>query len=96
MLADLSQSEVSLAYDYGKHLGLAFQYVDDVLDFTGSESGMGKQRLADLGVWATKYFVIWCTTLDKWCVLDVSESRKTDIERFWRYKFLIAIVVNDE
>ena len=50
MLADLSQSEVSLAYDYGKHLGLAFQYVDDVLDFTGSESGMGKQRLADLGV----------------------------------------------
>lgn len=50
MLANLSDAKACLAYEYGRHLGLAFQYVDDVLDFTGDEKGMGKQRLADLRV----------------------------------------------
>jgi geranylgeranyl pyrophosphate synthase len=36
------------AYRYGKHLGIAFQLVDDVLDFDGSASDMGKAALADL------------------------------------------------
>tara|TARA_B110000977_G_scaffold199131_1_gene285652 strand:- start:30197 stop:31612 length:1416 start_codon:yes stop_codon:yes gene_type:complete len=43
------ESETSqLAYDYGKHLGLAFQFTDDVLDFTGSNSILGKPTLGDL------------------------------------------------
>ena len=37
-----------LAYDYGKHVGLAFQYIDDVLDFTGDASILGKPVLNDL------------------------------------------------
>ena len=36
------------AYEYGRHLGLAFQYVDDVLDFTGSALSLGKPALNDL------------------------------------------------
>ena len=36
------------AYAYGKHLGLAFQFQDDVLDFTGSGSILGKPTLGDL------------------------------------------------
>jgi geranylgeranyl pyrophosphate synthase len=36
------------AYRYGKHLGIAFQLVDDVLDFDGSAPDMGKAALADL------------------------------------------------
>ena len=37
--------------DYGKHLGLAFQIVDDLLDFRGSQAKMGKRigKDADLG-----------------------------------------------
>ena len=36
---------------YGKHLGLAFQIVDDLLDFRGSQAKMGKRagRDAELG-----------------------------------------------
>ena len=30
------------AYAYGRNLGIAFQLVDDMLDFTGSEAGLGK------------------------------------------------------
>ena len=37
-----------LAYDYGRHLGLAFQFQDDVLDFVGSGSVLGKPTLGDL------------------------------------------------
>jgi geranyl diphosphate synthase len=36
------------AYQYGRHLGLAFQYIDDVLDFTGSALSLGKPALNDL------------------------------------------------
>ena len=50
MLSESAQADVDAAYEFGMHLGLAFQYVDDVLDFTGTEEGMGKDSLADLGV----------------------------------------------
>ena len=35
-------------YDYGYHLGMAFQIVDDILDFTGDESMLGKPIGSDL------------------------------------------------
>ncbi|XP_059139898.1 LOW QUALITY PROTEIN: all trans-polyprenyl-diphosphate synthase PDSS1-like [Physella acuta] len=37
-----------LAYQYGRNLGIAFQLVDDLLDFISSESIMGKPTAADL------------------------------------------------
>lgn len=35
-------------YEYGKHLGLAFQVVDDILDFTQSTEQLGKPQGQDL------------------------------------------------
>lgn len=35
-------------YDYGKYLGIAFQIVDDILDFTGSTDILGKPAASDL------------------------------------------------
>ncbi|KAL8511848.1 hypothetical protein ACS0TY_018325 [Phlomoides rotata] len=37
-----------LAYEYGKHLGLGFQLIDDVLDFTGTSASLGKGSLSDI------------------------------------------------
>jgi len=48
ILGGYEDSIVSVAYRYGKHLGVAFQLVDDVLDFDGNSSAMGKAPLADL------------------------------------------------
>ncbi|KAK7196069.1 solanesyl-diphosphate synthase [Novymonas esmeraldas] len=36
------------AFDFGKHLGIAFQIVDDCLDITGDEKALGKPKLADM------------------------------------------------
>lgn len=32
-------------WDYGRHLGLAFQYIDDILDFTQTEEQLGKPQV---------------------------------------------------
>ena len=48
ILGGYDDAIVSAAYRYGKHLGIAFQLIDDVLDFDGSTSSMGKPALADL------------------------------------------------
>jgi decaprenyl-diphosphate synthase subunit 1 len=39
---------VDAATDYGNNLGMAFQYVDDVLDFTGTDESLGKPAGIDL------------------------------------------------
>lgn len=44
--ADESLSEV--AFQYGRNVGLAFQLVDDLLDFVSSSETMGKPTAADL------------------------------------------------
>nr|QSL83313.1 solanesyl-diphosphate synthase cytoplasmic [Nigella sativa] len=36
------------AYEYGHNLGLAFQLIDDVLDFTGTSASLGKGSLTDI------------------------------------------------
>src|SRR5437660_3976647 len=38
----------NLLRDYGMNLGIAFQLVDDLLDFTGNEEALGKPAGADL------------------------------------------------
>ena len=43
-----------VSFAYGKHIGLAFQLVDDVLDFEGSLQSLGKPALADLKVRRTR------------------------------------------
>ncbi|CAH0771613.1 unnamed protein product [Bemisia tabaci] len=44
--ADAKLSEV--AFEYGRNVGLAFQLVDDLLDFVSSSDTMGKPTAADL------------------------------------------------
>lgn len=48
LLAECPPPLVVASYKYGKHFGMAFQLVDDVLDFEGDVKSMGKPALADL------------------------------------------------
>ena len=48
LLAHSAPEVVDAAYTYGRNLGLAFQLVDDMLDYTTSGSELGKPAGADL------------------------------------------------
>jgi all-trans-nonaprenyl-diphosphate synthase len=48
LLSDVSRETSEHLYSYGRHLGLAFQVVDDILDFTGSTETLGKPAGSDL------------------------------------------------
>eukprot|EP00897_Mesotaenium_endlicherianum_P004022 jgi/Mesen1/3648/ME000200S02730 len=48
VLGGQSPAVAELAFLYGRHLGLAFQLVDDALDFTGTLLSLGKPSLSDL------------------------------------------------
>lgn len=48
VLSGVSEEVQEHLYQYGRSLGLAFQIVDDILDFTGSEEVLGKPAGSDL------------------------------------------------
>ncbi len=48
VLSGTSDALAESFYQYGRSLGLAFQVVDDILDFTGSEEVLGKPAGSDL------------------------------------------------
>ena len=48
ILSGVSQEIANNLYQYGRNLGLAFQIVDDIFDFTGSTKILGKPTSSDL------------------------------------------------
>lgn len=48
LLSGVSQETAEHLYGYGRNLGLAFQIVDDILDFTSSTDTLGKPAGSDL------------------------------------------------
>ena len=48
VLSGCSPLQLDNLYQFGRQLGLAFQVVDDILDFTGSDQQLGKPAASDL------------------------------------------------
>jgi len=48
ILANLPETQIRALHDYGYYLGMAFQIMDDVLDFQGDEARLGKPVANDL------------------------------------------------
>jgi all-trans-nonaprenyl-diphosphate synthase len=48
VLSGLPTPRLEELHRFGRHLGLAFQVVDDILDFTGSDQQLGKPAASDL------------------------------------------------
>ncbi|MGQ4646005.1 solanesyl diphosphate synthase [Lyngbya aestuarii] len=48
VLSGVSSDTANCLYHYGRHVGLAFQIVDDILDFTASTEVLGKPAGSDL------------------------------------------------
>lgn len=50
ILGEADRATINIAKAYGAHLGYAFQLVDDMLDFTGTSSDLGKPAAVDLSL----------------------------------------------
>ena len=48
VLSNLEDEKLDSLYEFGKNIGLAFQVVDDILDFTGTDKQLGKPAVSDL------------------------------------------------
>ncbi len=48
VLSGLAEARLESLHRFGRQLGLAFQVVDDILDFTGSDQQLGKPAASDL------------------------------------------------
>ncbi|KAG5312130.1 DPS1 synthase, partial [Acromyrmex insinuator] len=48
ILSNVDERTIEMAFQYGRNVGLAFQLVDDLLDFVASTTAMGKPTAADL------------------------------------------------
>ena len=48
ILGNASQEETDLLAEYGTNLGISFQIIDDLLDYTGDKKNLGKPTFSDL------------------------------------------------
>ncbi|XP_034718513.1 decaprenyl-diphosphate synthase subunit 1 isoform X1 [Etheostoma cragini] len=78
-----------IAYQYGRNVGIAFQLVDDVLDFTSGTNHLGKPSAADLKLGlATGPVLFACRQFPELHSMIMRRfSLKGDIEQAWQFVF---------
>ena len=74
---------VEAAYQYGKNLGLAFQLVDDMLDYTISDKELGKPAGADLelGLATAPLLFAWRNNSELGTLVGRKFSESGDVQR---------------
>ena len=83
LLGDCAPSIVEAAYSYGRNLGLAFQLVDDMLDYTRSDAELGKPAGHDLelGLATAPLLFAWRSRPELGRLVGRKFTAKGDIER---------------
>ncbi|XP_069504233.1 all trans-polyprenyl-diphosphate synthase PDSS1 isoform X2 [Ambystoma mexicanum] len=76
-----------IAYQYGKNIGIAFQLIDDVLDFTACADQLGKPAAADLRLGLANGPVLFaCQQFPELNALIMRRfSSPGDVDRAWQY-----------
>ncbi|KAK4676160.1 coq1 putative hexaprenyl diphosphate synthase [Podospora pseudoanserina] len=83
LLGGSDAATVDAAYAYGKNLGLAFQLVDDMLDYTRSEQELGKPAGADLelGLATAPLLFAWKTMPELGALVGRKFEKEGDVVR---------------
>lgn len=83
LLGRADATTVEAAYVYGKNLGLAFQLVDDMLDYTRSEKDLGKPAGADLelGLATAPLLFAWKTMPELGALVGRKFEQEGDVAR---------------
>lgn len=87
LLSGATEAEQDAAFEYGRNLGIAFQLVDDLLDFEASQSDLGKPAGADLKLGLATAPVLYASAQFK--ELDAMIARRFsepgDVERAYAF-----------
>lgn len=83
LLGGADAHSVEAAYAYGRNLGLAFQLVDDMLDYTRTGTELGKPAGADLelGLATAPLLFAWKTMPELGSLVGRKFEREGDVER---------------
>ncbi|KAI0179819.1 hexaprenyl pyrophosphate synthase [Hypoxylon sp. FL1284] len=83
LLGRADATTVDAAYAYGRNLGLAFQLVDDMLDYTKSGNDLGKPAGADLqlGLATAPLLFAWKTTPELGILVGRKFEHEGDIQK---------------
>ncbi|KAM0428893.1 hypothetical protein ACHAPT_006693 [Fusarium lateritium] len=83
LLGNSDAVTVDAAYSYGRNLGLAFQLVDDLLDYTQSGSDLGKPAGADLelGLATAPLLFAWKQMPELGALVGRKFEKEGDVER---------------
>lgn len=83
LLGGADAISVDAAYAYGRNLGLAFQLVDDMLDYTRSGTDLGKPAGADLelGLATAPLLFAWKDTPELGALVGRKFEREGDVAR---------------
>ncbi|KAM5345878.1 hypothetical protein ACJ41O_011739 [Fusarium nematophilum] len=83
LLGNTDAVTVDAAYSYGRNLGLAFQLVDDLLDYTQSGTDLGKPAGADLelGLATAPLLFAWKQMPELGALVGRKFEQKGDVER---------------
>lgn len=85
LLCGRSKQEVSAMAQYGKHLGIAFQLIDDALDYSTSSETLGKNRGDDLAEGKPTLPLLYAlkhgTPEQAQCIRDaIQQANRTNLE----------------
>ncbi|KAF9109269.1 coq1 putative hexaprenyl diphosphate synthase [Mortierella sp. AM989] len=85
VLGGASDEVCDIAYTYGKNIGLAFQLVDDMLDFTVSSEEFGKPTGADLklGLATAPVLFAWEEYPELGKLIKRNFDKEGDVETAW-------------
>ncbi|GES65431.1 hexaprenyl pyrophosphate synthetase Coq1 [Aspergillus terreus] len=83
LLGDSTPEVVESAYAYGRNLGLAFQLVDDMLDYTVTDAELGKPAGADLelGLATAPLLFAWKESPELGPLVGRKFSQEGDVQR---------------
>ncbi|MDR3354084.1 MAG: polyprenyl synthetase family protein [Synergistaceae bacterium] len=83
MLGDIPDTTLQCYYDYGTHLGLAFQIVDDILDVTAAREELGKTPRKDEAQNKRTFVSAYGLEEAKRLAMEESEEAERSIEQLF-------------
>ena len=94
IIAHAEESDAHAIYEFGRHLGIAFQMMDDYLDVFGSQEQFGKRQAGD--IYENKKTILYLLALENadeeqkksllhWYSLNTDEAEKAQaVEEIFR------------